>query len=93
MKMRQVRHEMERARTLLEQIKKREKLKNDRVLLLQQIFEMQALLIKQEPDKAAQFILSDHEEETIVDEPELPPPSPKPSSAMRRRRVKKIKTE
>lgn len=41
LKMRQLRHEMERARTLLEQIKKREKLKKDRLEVFAQIFELQ----------------------------------------------------
>lgn len=41
MKMKQVRHEMERARTLLEMIKKREKLKRDRTQLLLDIFDKQ----------------------------------------------------
>lgn len=41
LKMRQLRHEMERARTLLEQIKKREKLKKDRMEVIAEIFELQ----------------------------------------------------
>jgi hypothetical protein len=41
MKMKQVRHEMERARTLLEMIKKREKLKRDRLQLLIDTFDLQ----------------------------------------------------
>jgi len=66
-KLRQMRQEMERARTILEQIKKREKLKMDKVTYMRRIFELQMELVQNEPDKVAQFITPDEEE--LFDEP------------------------
>jgi len=45
MKMKQLRHEMERSRTLLEMIKKREKMKKDKIEVMLQIFELQCIQI------------------------------------------------
>ncbi len=81
-KLKQLRHEMERARILLEQIEKREKLKKDRVTLLNRIFELQMQLVKEEvsyhhhhdsltqPDKIAAFITEeeDEEEEELIED-------------------------
>jgi len=50
-KMRQLRQEMERARTLLEQIKKREKLKSEATFVMNRIFELQIVLVGQERER------------------------------------------
>eukprot|EP01114_Cavostelium_apophysatum_P001159 TRINITY_DN10990_c0_g1_i1.p1 TRINITY_DN10990_c0_g1~~TRINITY_DN10990_c0_g1_i1.p1 ORF type:complete len:471 (+),score=133.82 TRINITY_DN10990_c0_g1_i1:1427-2839(+) len=78
-RMRQLRHEMERARTLLEMIKKRERLKRDYVHICEQIFEAQ---LAEPRDKFLEYTSS----KDLFGEPfkkkqkKIPPKPPKPQN-------------
>jgi len=75
LKMKQLRAEMERVRTLLETIKKREKLKRDKFYLQDQIFDLQCIKVKQSP------------ESMFEDEDDLSPPPPQPP--LKKRKIHK----
>lgn len=63
MKLRQLRQEMERARTLLEMIKKRERLKRDHAAVIADMFDLQCLDLKHSIETGATdgFFLSEPE--------------------------------
>jgi len=56
MRMKQLRHEMEKSRTLLEMIKKREKMKKDKIEVMNEIFELQIIQIRELEQQEGPFI-------------------------------------